>query len=165
MKKKHTVAPWCEPLCEKLSELGGERGIRTPDTDLCPYDGLANRCLQPLGHLSTPSIVPKSLFISNTVWNPRILDRLKKFVNRWRNNPKGWLCRSILFFCNDSKWCRINEVLHDKYWNKKLTKTKTHVRRNYADNSVRSCGLWKLMCRSVAWRLSGKANQYSARAL
>ena len=30
----------------------GEGGIRTRDTGLTPYDGLANRCLQPLGHLS-----------------------------------------------------------------------------------------------------------------
>ena len=31
---------------------GGERGIRTPDRGLGPYNGLANRRLQPLGHLS-----------------------------------------------------------------------------------------------------------------
>src|SRR5207302_11049595 len=30
----------------------GERGIRTLDTGLTPYNGLANRRLQPLGHLS-----------------------------------------------------------------------------------------------------------------
>src|SRR5262249_489124 len=30
----------------------GEGGIRTLDKALRPYDGLANRCLQPLGHLS-----------------------------------------------------------------------------------------------------------------
>ena len=30
----------------------GEGGIRTRGTGLSPYDGLANRCLQPLGHLS-----------------------------------------------------------------------------------------------------------------
>ncbi|MBN2312883.1 MAG: hypothetical protein JXM79_03070, partial [Sedimentisphaerales bacterium] len=27
-------------------------GIRTPGTGVYPYDGLANRCLKPLGHLS-----------------------------------------------------------------------------------------------------------------
>ena len=32
--------------------LYGEGGIRTLDTGNPPYDGLANRCLQPLGHLS-----------------------------------------------------------------------------------------------------------------
>ena len=37
-----------------LKELfnGGDRGIRTLDKALQPYDGLANRCLQPLGHVS-----------------------------------------------------------------------------------------------------------------
>ncbi|GEM_PF-3549614 len=30
----------------------GEGGIRTLGTGYYPYDGLANRCLQPLGHLS-----------------------------------------------------------------------------------------------------------------
>src|SRR5688572_9574996 len=33
-------------------EPNGETGIRTPDTGLTPYNGLANRRLQPLGHLS-----------------------------------------------------------------------------------------------------------------
>src|SRR5882724_9509649 len=32
--------------------LGGGRGIRTLDRDLSPYNGLANRRLQPLGHPS-----------------------------------------------------------------------------------------------------------------
>src|SRR5208337_5697183 len=31
---------------------GGEGGIRTPGTGFSPYNGLANRRLQPLGHLS-----------------------------------------------------------------------------------------------------------------
>src|SRR6266487_6238568 len=31
----------------------GEGGIRTPDRGISPYNGLANRRLQPLGHLST----------------------------------------------------------------------------------------------------------------
>ena len=39
-------AVWC---------VGGERGIRTPDRALRPYNGLANRRLQPLGHLSAVS--------------------------------------------------------------------------------------------------------------
>ena len=30
----------------------GEGGIRTPGRGVYPYDGLANRCLKPLGHLS-----------------------------------------------------------------------------------------------------------------
>src|SRR3954454_19018745 len=35
-----------------LMQENGETGIRTPDTGLTPYNGLANRRLQPLGHLS-----------------------------------------------------------------------------------------------------------------
>ena len=31
---------------------GGEAGIRTLDTGFGPYNGLANRRLQPLGHLT-----------------------------------------------------------------------------------------------------------------
>ncbi len=31
---------------------GGTGGIRTLDTGISPYDDLANRCLQPLGHRS-----------------------------------------------------------------------------------------------------------------
>src|SRR5215469_9580283 len=36
----------------KNKGYGGERGIRTLDTGFSPYNGLANRRLQPLGHLS-----------------------------------------------------------------------------------------------------------------
>ena len=35
---------------------GGERGIRTPGRGVSPYNGLANRRLQPLGHLSVLSL-------------------------------------------------------------------------------------------------------------
>ena len=38
------------PTGDKTS--GGEGGIRTLDTGVSPYNGLANRRLQPLGHLS-----------------------------------------------------------------------------------------------------------------
>jgi hypothetical protein len=34
------------------TETGGEAGIRTLDTGFSPYNGLANRRLQPLGHLT-----------------------------------------------------------------------------------------------------------------
>jgi integrase-like protein len=33
-------------------QIGGEAGIRTLDTGFGPYNGLANRRLQPLGHLT-----------------------------------------------------------------------------------------------------------------
>src|SRR5271165_6790252 len=35
-----------------IENSGGEGGIRTLDTGVSPYNGLANRRLQPLGHLS-----------------------------------------------------------------------------------------------------------------
>jgi hypothetical protein len=35
-----------------LNVCNGEGGIRTRGRGICPYDGLANRYLQPLGHLS-----------------------------------------------------------------------------------------------------------------
>ena len=38
--------------CHLLTTKNGEGGIRTRGRGLYPYDGLANRCLQPLGHLS-----------------------------------------------------------------------------------------------------------------
>ena len=41
-----------KPLSHLFSVYGGERGIRTPGRALQPYNGLANRRLQPLGHLS-----------------------------------------------------------------------------------------------------------------
>ncbi len=40
------LAGWDEPS-------NGEGGIRTRDTGVNPYDGLANRWFQPLTHLST----------------------------------------------------------------------------------------------------------------
>src|SRR3990167_9416035 len=35
------------------TDHGGEGGIRTLDTGITPYNGLANRRLRPLGHLSS----------------------------------------------------------------------------------------------------------------
>src|SRR5438094_7455513 len=37
---------------ESGAKAGGEAGIRTLDTGFGPYNGLANRRLQPLGHLT-----------------------------------------------------------------------------------------------------------------
>ena len=41
-----------KPFYIKYLSAGGGRGIRTPDRGLGPYNGLANRRLQPLGHPS-----------------------------------------------------------------------------------------------------------------
>src|SRR6266850_3347507 len=38
--------------CKIKYLVGGDAGIRTLDTALRPYNGLANRRLQPLGHVS-----------------------------------------------------------------------------------------------------------------
>ena len=40
------------PVILLYAEFGGEEGIRTLGTAFQPYNGLANRRLQPLGHLS-----------------------------------------------------------------------------------------------------------------
>ena len=40
----------------KRAKVGGEAGIRTLDTGFGPYNGLANRRLQPLGHLTGAGI-------------------------------------------------------------------------------------------------------------
>ncbi len=39
-------------MLAELPTFGGERGIRTLDTDLSPYASLAGKCLRPLGQLS-----------------------------------------------------------------------------------------------------------------
>ena len=47
--------------CEKnMIDTGGEGGIRTPGTSFSSYNGLANRRLQPLGHLTAalPAALP-----------------------------------------------------------------------------------------------------------
>jgi hypothetical protein len=49
--KSHSIFPI--NINTLQGELGGERGIRTLGKSLQTYGGLANRCLQPLGHLST----------------------------------------------------------------------------------------------------------------
>ncbi len=47
-RSRHSLAPH--------DMENGEGGIRTPGTGVTPYDGLANRCFQPLSHLSKCSI-------------------------------------------------------------------------------------------------------------
>ena len=41
-----------------VSKFGGDGGIRTLDRALQPYNGLANRRLQPLGHSSIEADMP-----------------------------------------------------------------------------------------------------------
>src|SRR5438045_3121869 len=61
-------------------KTGGEKGIRTLDRAIRPYNGLANRRLQPLGHLSALSKLRGELerspaernvfIIKDTAWRP-----------------------------------------------------------------------------------------------
>ncbi len=53
---------------------GGEGGIRTLDTGVSPYNGLANRRLQPLGHLSGVRMysLPRSLMSGLTAFDPGV---------------------------------------------------------------------------------------------
>jgi hypothetical protein len=49
---------WRARLGRKLLKGGGAGGIRTLDRALQPYNGLANRRLQPLGHSSVAVDMP-----------------------------------------------------------------------------------------------------------
>jgi hypothetical protein len=50
-RRRHADRPRNPESCV----FGGEAGIRTLDTGFSPYNGLANRRLQPLGHLTAKS--------------------------------------------------------------------------------------------------------------
>jgi hypothetical protein len=61
---------------KKNKESGGEGGIRTLDTGFSPYNGLANRRLQPLGHLSGVGFQqfntrPSVYLVHSCVFRPR----------------------------------------------------------------------------------------------
>src|SRR5881409_1320139 len=59
----------------RFPALHGEGGIRTPDRGISPYNGLANRRLQPLGHLST--IARLNLAAGRTVRHPLLTGKTK----------------------------------------------------------------------------------------
>ena len=46
--------------CGQNKTNGGEAGIRTLGRGLSPYNGLANRRLQPLGHLTCRGTAPRT---------------------------------------------------------------------------------------------------------
>src|SRR5436190_15287351 len=48
-------------------QIGGEAGIRTLDTAFRPYNGLANRRLQPLGHLTAH----RQVYVTKTLTRKR----------------------------------------------------------------------------------------------
>jgi hypothetical protein len=55
----HVLGTLCY-LCVRAGQtlIGGDGGIRTLDRALQPYNGLANRRLQPLGHVSSRADMP-----------------------------------------------------------------------------------------------------------
>src|SRR5271163_1467303 len=106
---------------------GGEGGIRTPDTGVSPYNGLANRRLQPLGHLSAYRLrgsrrcldalyviaivegerqraQPQPTHGSRLTWNPKALSRSggtylwSLFCNTHsRSSDELWYCSGESF--------------------------------------------------------------------
>ncbi len=54
-------------------ESGGEGGIRTPGRSFSPYNGLANRRLQPLGHLSAEFAL--AIVTYGRIWRYRLCCR------------------------------------------------------------------------------------------
>jgi hypothetical protein len=54
--KTHYQVRRTHPPVKLFEFFGGKAGIRTLDTAFQPYNGLANRRLQPLGHLSVKAI-------------------------------------------------------------------------------------------------------------
>src|SRR6266852_2321164 len=92
----------------QLWESGGAGGVRTPGRSFSPYNGLANRRLQPLGHLSVanrrkhyslqPHLVTVSLSIA-ALWcklSPRChqtlrVSQLRRALNRDLCAYNAWL--------------------------------------------------------------------------
>ena len=69
----------------RLAKTGGEEGIRTPGTGLSPYNGLANRRLQPLGHLTADFQV----YGSQTLARGHFLRRTRSPLNRGLRRHQG----------------------------------------------------------------------------
>ena len=77
------------PARDLLDPSGGERGIRTPDTAFGPYNDLANRRLQPLGHLSAAGIFrTTTLLLGASSINGAL----------WRIRTTGLLIRSQMLY-------------------------------------------------------------------
>lgn len=101
---------------ENCHLTGGKRGIRTLDTTLQSYGGLANRCLKPLGHLSKKD---------NTIRSYNILKfcAIKKYIllKFYTVFPFFYVsCKSFLVniwdFCKTRRLLCTKEKLHIKYF-------------------------------------------------
>ena len=53
-----------------VMKSGGEGGIRTPGTGFSPYNGLANRRIQPLCHLSAANVLQHCNLLPHLVTVP-----------------------------------------------------------------------------------------------
>ena len=77
---------WSLPFFEWDQKIsGGERGIRTPGRGVSPYNGLANRRLQPLGHLSALYAGIISECICGKRRMPLPIRRLDRSEAKWRD--------------------------------------------------------------------------------
>ena len=71
--RETSFALWSPPGPDK-AKGGGAGGIRTLDRALQPYNGLANRRLQPLGHVSSKADMPDTRACrKRQIWGRRVL--------------------------------------------------------------------------------------------
>jgi hypothetical protein len=69
-----TGVEWNAIVLGSARKTGGDGGIRTLDRALQPYNGLANRRLQPLGHVSSKADMPDAgACRKRQIWGHRIL--------------------------------------------------------------------------------------------
>ena len=95
VEKMRVTLPKCGRICFRFSALrkmgGGEAGIRTLGRGYCPFNGLANRRLQPLGHLTAregarPERPGTNRTFYDTALHPRVKARRQAGP---RNRPGG----------------------------------------------------------------------------
>jgi hypothetical protein len=104
----------------RKGENNGEGGIRTRGTGLYPYDGLANRCLKPLGHLSEQSrnnLQSLSMYCNNNIscdgpfykkrWTIRLATHTKRRPRRTVQNR----CEGTIRIINQSRYFKISFFL------------------------------------------------------
>src|SRR5438094_484644 len=86
----------CPPATRSRAKGGGAGGIRTLDRALQPYNGLANRRLQPLGHSSVTADMPDA----GASRKRQIQVALRPFggaaVSSARLKPVLQVCRAVL---------------------------------------------------------------------
>jgi hypothetical protein len=110
MANQFPLAYWRKPA-EALAKAGGDGGIRTLDRALQPYNGLANRRLQPLGHISgstryarrggepqapdyVASIAAPGFIPGRTVPSASLAARVSQSPDRWATDLD--ICREVV---------------------------------------------------------------------